>query len=311
MNNDYKLYCIIVTYNAMKWIDRCLSSLLNSSVEVNIVVIDNLSKDATVEYIGQNYPNVYLIKNEVNKGFGQANNQGIEFAYKHGATHFLLLNQDAWVQHNTLLDLIHIQEKYNISIISPIHVSADFTNVDTGFLNYMLRSSNCRTMFSDLMSENLKDHYIVEEVNAACWLVNRKTIDIVGGFDPLFFHYGEDMDYLNRLKFHKGVLAIAPQKFVVHDRFVKGNEALYNKSMNRLTLLKLSADINQHRMLTNTKILRWYCHTAIIFFKELAHFRFKTCYNITEDYIHFFKSFGRIRKSRSINRLQNTNWLNI
>lgn len=72
----------------MKWIDRCLSSLKSSTVPILTVVIDNCSSDSTIDYIKKNYPEVHLIINSQNKGFGQANNQGIEWAYKHGASHF-------------------------------------------------------------------------------------------------------------------------------------------------------------------------------------------------------------------------------
>ena len=76
-----QVYTIIVTYNAMKWIERCLYCLNSSKLHSEIVVIDNGSTDETLGFIGKNYPNVHIIKNEKNKGFGQANNQGIEYAY--------------------------------------------------------------------------------------------------------------------------------------------------------------------------------------------------------------------------------------
>ena len=81
------VYCIIVTYNAMKWLDKCLGSLRESTIPIHPVIIDN-SSDETVEYISTNYPEVHIIINDINRGFGQANNQGIEYAYKQGATHF-------------------------------------------------------------------------------------------------------------------------------------------------------------------------------------------------------------------------------
>lgn len=48
---DVKLYVIIVTYNAMKWIDRCLSSVITSTIKSKIVVIDNNSTDNSVKYM--------------------------------------------------------------------------------------------------------------------------------------------------------------------------------------------------------------------------------------------------------------------
>ena len=51
-----KVYTIIVTYNAMKWIERCVTSLLNSTIQTSIVIIDNCSKDETVSFVKKTYP---------------------------------------------------------------------------------------------------------------------------------------------------------------------------------------------------------------------------------------------------------------
>ena len=77
---DIKLYVIIVTYNAMKWIDRCLSSVITSTIKSKIVVIDNNSTDNSVEYIKENFNEVIILPNNKNLGFGKANNLGIKYA---------------------------------------------------------------------------------------------------------------------------------------------------------------------------------------------------------------------------------------
>lgn len=56
-----KVLAILVTYNAMRWIDRCLESLLTSSVQPNIFIKDNGSTDGTVDYIHSNYKNSKLL----------------------------------------------------------------------------------------------------------------------------------------------------------------------------------------------------------------------------------------------------------
>ena len=128
-----KIYCIIVTYNAIKWIDKCLNSVCNSTVKANTVVVDNCSKDDTLSHIRKQYPWVDIIENSENRGFGQANNQGIEYAYKRGATHFFLLNQDAYLFQDALSILAEIQDKYNLDVVSPIHLNGLGTKMDSGF----------------------------------------------------------------------------------------------------------------------------------------------------------------------------------
>lgn len=56
-----KVLAILVTYNAMRWIDRCLESLLTSSVQPDIFIKDNGSTDRTVDYIRSNYKNSKLL----------------------------------------------------------------------------------------------------------------------------------------------------------------------------------------------------------------------------------------------------------
>ena len=73
-----KIYLIIVTYNAMKWAERCFSSLRKSSVPVHTIVVDNGSNDGTQEFIKTQFPEVEFIQSAKNLGFGKANNLGIE-----------------------------------------------------------------------------------------------------------------------------------------------------------------------------------------------------------------------------------------
>jgi len=72
------IYVIIVTYNAMRWAERCFTSLRQSSVPVTCIVIDNGSTDGTQEYIKAHFPEVDFIQSPDNAGFGKANNIGIE-----------------------------------------------------------------------------------------------------------------------------------------------------------------------------------------------------------------------------------------
>ena len=60
------------------WIEKCFSSIRNSSVPVKIIAIDNKSSDNSVEYIQENFPETILLESEKNLGFGGANNIGLK-----------------------------------------------------------------------------------------------------------------------------------------------------------------------------------------------------------------------------------------
>ncbi|MCS3532434.1 glycosyltransferase family 2 protein [Chryseobacterium sp. JUb7] len=215
-----KIYIIIVTYNAMKWAEKCFTSLKQSSVPVHTVVIDNGSTDGTQEYITTHFPEVDFIQSKENLGFGKANNIGIEKAYKEGADFFYLMNQDAWLYEDSLEKLLeiyyHHPNKKEIGIISPMHIDGTEKLLDIFLDKYIAINFETR-LISDLYFQNLKPYYEIEFINAAHWLIPRDTIEIVGGFNPYFFHYGEDVEYVNRVVFHQKKTLLVPASKVVHD----------------------------------------------------------------------------------------------
>ncbi|MDE7397344.1 MAG: glycosyltransferase, partial [Muribaculum sp.] len=93
-----KILSIIVTYNGMRWIDRCIKSVLDSSISTDIYVIDNFSTDNTVEHIKKMYHRVMVYETNENLGFGKANNIGLKYALDNSYDYVYLLNQDAWIE---------------------------------------------------------------------------------------------------------------------------------------------------------------------------------------------------------------------
>ena len=119
-----KVLVIIVSYNFEHWIERCLGSLRKSSYHVSVMVIDNCSKDRTTEIIEQHYPEVRLIKNKQNLGFGQANNIGINISLQEDYDAVFLLNQDAWIDKETIGTLLKTHQKNpDYGILSPVHLN--------------------------------------------------------------------------------------------------------------------------------------------------------------------------------------------
>ena len=69
-----KIFVIIVTYKGKRWYDKCFQSLRESTIPVQIVVVDNTPGDEDVEYIRTYHPDIHLIKTTENLGFGRGNN---------------------------------------------------------------------------------------------------------------------------------------------------------------------------------------------------------------------------------------------
>ena len=215
---ENKLYAVIVTYNGEKLIKQCLGSLKNSSFPVSIVVVDNASEDNTAAIIEADFPDAVLLLSDRNLGFGKANNVGIKYAYEDNADYVFLLNQDAWVEPDTIQKLVETSIRNpDYYVLSPVHLNKDGTDFDKGFTQYA-QPPFCENWFYDLFSSTKKDLYSTTFINAAAWLIKRDTISQIGFFDPLFFHYGEDKDYCNRILFHKKKIGIVTSSKIHHAR---------------------------------------------------------------------------------------------
>ena len=239
MNN---VFIILVTYNGSKWINKCFGSLVKSSQPIKIIAIDNKSDDGTPKIIKEKYPKVKVIENNENLGFGQANNIGIRKAYDAGADYVLLLNQDAWVENDTIEKLVDVAERNpRFGIVSPIHLNGTGDGLDFRFSKWV-GPEFCPGFYSDLFMGNLKDKlYQTKYVNAASWFLSRKCIETVGGFNPLFFMYGEDDNYLQRANYLKLNVGVYPFARIFHDReekelheaFIDPEKILVRKLLNK------------------------------------------------------------------------------
>jgi GT2 family glycosyltransferase len=242
------IYVIVVTYNGRKWYNKCFGSLRNSTVPVETIVIDNASRDDTVSYIRENFPEIHLIEGKENLGFGKANNIGMRNAMEKNADYVFLLNQDAWVLPDTVEKLC-FQAKQNTEygIISPIHLSGNEETLDFNFVNY-ISAQYCPNLISDFVV-NKKPYdkiYPINFVNAAFWLITKDCLDKIGGFCPLFSHYCEDDNYINRLTYHRILVGVYPLAYAIHDR-IKGNFNVTKKKKENLlyvSLLNILCNIN-------------------------------------------------------------------
>ncbi len=302
-----KIYTIIVTYNAMRknWIERCLKSLETSTVPVIPIVIDNSSTDNTVAYIHDNHPNTILLPQEKNLGFGQGNNLGIQYAMKNGADCVILLNQDASL-HPYAVE--HMMMCYDgESLISPVHYNGNGTCLDKMFRDNSLCPSRSN-LFDDLLTEKeLKPSYPIGEVAAACWLLPANLIRTIGGFNPLFFQYGEDNNYYKRLLYHSKKVMLCPKAKMYHDRQLHGNIQLYNKNLLHKEVLLIACDINKSfwGSIPVLAMLVIKCYR-----KRLPHREYRIG-GLTRELIWAITHTPQILNSRREEKGNNATWLNI
>ncbi|MDA8911050.1 glycosyltransferase family 2 protein, partial [Crocinitomicaceae bacterium] len=227
---------VIVTFNSIQWIEKVINSLRKSSLTTNIIIVDNGSKDGTIELIEKKHPKIQLVKSDENLGFSRANNLGIEIAMNNNAEFVFLLNHDAWVQDETLDELTKIALKHpEFGILSPLHLNGTGDKLDENF-SYYAGPKFCPNLIDDFyLGNNLKEIYESKFVNAAAWLISKDCLEKVGGFNPIFHMYGEDDNYVNRLHFKGYKLGIVPNSKIYHDR---QNRALHKVFIDEFLVYK-------------------------------------------------------------------------
>lgn len=237
-----KISIVIVTYNGIKWIKDCLESILNSTLMPEIIIVDNCSTDNTVDFLKRNYlQKIKLIESNENLGFGRANNLGISSALQSESDFIFLLNQDTIIENDTIEKLLEVSIKNpEFGILSPIHAEGKGELLDISFLYYINRQGE-RFISDSILNKEMKEIYEVEMINAAAWFLPKKTFEITGGFDPIFFLYGEDDNFCQRVLYHNLKIGITPKTVIKHDSdnnysfiYPTGSEKYYKKFLNRI-----------------------------------------------------------------------------
>ena len=221
-----KICAILATWNSRKWIWQAIESLQNSTIPVNIIVVDNASSDDTVTIIRGLPGDIELFQMPENLGFAGANNYGLRHALDLGAEYVLLLNQDAKIAQRMIAEIMHLFEQHpDYGIISPLHLNYEGTCIDPVFLSFSLENTS---IASDALTQRINELYEVPFINAAVWLISRALVEKIGGFDPIFFMYGEDQDYCHRARFHGFKTGVAPKAIAYH--WHDGGKHLQKKS---------------------------------------------------------------------------------
>ncbi|RUA35651.1 MAG: hypothetical protein DSY77_02300 [Bacteroidetes bacterium] len=217
-----KIGIIIVTYNGEPYIESLFASLKNETIEPSIVVVDNDSSDDTLKKIrtySSDFKDIKLIELDRNTGFGYANNIGIKYLLKQGMDYISLVNQDISYKSDVISKLCVLHKSNRLDgIISPFHLNGQGDNFDLMFYKNFEERIKDELLRKLIINESKGNLYIeVKNVNAAFWVLNSSLFNEVGLFSKLFRHYGEDNDFVNRLKYLKKKVYLA-NSLIYHNR---------------------------------------------------------------------------------------------
>ena len=224
------LSIIIPHLNRKHLLQECLSSIPKgaTSLSFETIVIDNGSTDGSQEMVRDSFPDVHLLQNETNEGFGRATNRGFRAAR---GRYFLCLNNDTILFPQSLESLVCFLDRNAEAGIcggkilnedGTVQPSArSFPGIETAFFN---RSSFLTRLFPwnrfsrrYLLSD--WDHHSPREVDwvsGSFFMIRRSAFEKAGFFDERFFLYCEDVDYCRRVKAFGYRVFYVPEARVIH-----------------------------------------------------------------------------------------------
>lgn len=234
MKASPKVFIIVLNYNGKENIKKCLSSLFKVEYpNFEVVLVDNDSKDGSLEIAKSDFSKAYFIKNSCNLGFSAGNNVGIKFALERMANYVLLINNDTEVEKDFLTRLVFFGEKNEkAGIISPVIFDGERKKI--WFSGGKIEWLRMKTLHeTDAKTE---EAYETEYLSGCAMLVKAAVFKKIGLFDEDFFLYYEDADLTLRAKAAGFKNFIVSSSWIYH--FEKSEEA--KMKMNKIYWLVVS-----------------------------------------------------------------------
>lgn len=191
-----KLSIIIIHYKTYALTQRCLA---NFSIDKDweVIIVDNDSQDGAQEKILKEFPDIQWVCNSTNEGFGRANNLGV----KHAKGKFiLLLNSDMLVSHETILKCLDFFDTHPDTGV----LSCKLLNEDGSLQKstYAFIGDNEEVWRMNLLVDKIRHYSQPKEIKAimgSFFMMRKEDFIQLGGFDPDFFMYCEELDLCDRV----------------------------------------------------------------------------------------------------------------
>ena len=217
---------VVVNYNTAHLLKEMRDALdaSSASLSVEIIIVDNASRDESVVVLKRDFADAKLIFNDTNVGFGRANNQGLAIAT---GRHILLLNTDAFVAPDTLSKTIAYMDEHSdcgvlgVRLVGRDGVLQPCCRYFPTPWNLFLNRTGLHKFFpgTRMVDDMDWDHASVRECDwiVGCYfLIRREVTDRVGLFDPRYFLYSEEVDLCRMTKSAGWKVVFYPHTTVIH-----------------------------------------------------------------------------------------------
>jgi GT2 family glycosyltransferase len=177
---------IILTHNQLEHTMRCLQSVEQYTPELHeVIIVDNASTDATLDYLRQYqsaHPNVQVIFNKENKGFAGGNNQGLVLAR---GEYVLLLNNDTIVTDGWLTRMLAVFKNHpEVGLVGPM---SNYVSGPQLINNVPYKNMKQMHRFAKQLADKYRGQSAdIFRVVGFCLMIRRVVVDRVGGLDEKF-----------------------------------------------------------------------------------------------------------------------------
>lgn len=224
---------IIVTYDHIGYIEKCLNSI--SKYSANVIIVDNHSADGTADFIEKNYPEITLIKNPENMGFGAAVNFGVKQSKKE---YVVIMNPDVTTEGSFVEELIRpIEENGNV-LTTPKTMLYDGSKINTcGNISHFTGLAFTLGLGSE--KDEFNDYMYISGLSGVCFAIRRDMFLEIGGFDESLFLYMEDTELSWNINSRGLKILYVPTSIIYHDyKLTVPAEKIYHLEKGRYTILK-------------------------------------------------------------------------
>lgn len=220
----------IISLNSKEYLAKCLESVIahTHGVSYELILVDNGSTDGTGMMVAERFPQVRVIRNEMNLGFSKPMNQAVQLA---SGAYFLALNPDTEISSDCFSDQVDYLERnpeVGVSIPKVLNADGSFQaqsrrgeSRPAAVFGYSLGLGKIFTaskpLNSYLMSWLPEDEIAeVKAVSGSSMFIRRQCWEDVGGFDERFFAYQEDSDFCKSARDKGWKVMYVPTCSVVH-----------------------------------------------------------------------------------------------
>jgi GT2 family glycosyltransferase len=200
MTQGVKLFAVTVNWNRPDDTIECARSILTGGYDdIGLVVVDNGSIDDSVEKMRQALPSATLITNPTNEGYVKGVNKGIRMALDAGATHVLVINNDAIGKDHFIMQLKEAMDRHpEAGLVAPkiLYYNSNRIWFSGGTFNNWLGYSKHTGM--DLINDGKGEESEQDYITGCSILVKADLFRTIGLFDEQYNIYGEDIDFCIR-----------------------------------------------------------------------------------------------------------------